>query len=241
MFLDDFPLRPQCPAYSGAFLLTVDNLSFFAYSWSFFAYSGKVCLIRALRDCKQKSPTVSKKASPQKKNSVFGRFCSPPPMPSPTPSNRKFCFDCLLAVSEEGRHLREPRAYRAALLLQLRGRAAVFTGRPCHHHHQESKHKPLTQKASDVQQPTLGTPPALYRPRQPPDRENPDKYRKMNLVPLSPKEFPYSPNLKPFFAVIFGSVITELLPAPIFAVHFYLVSPRTDLCKKHPPVTKLPT
>ena len=69
----------------GAFLLTVDNFSFFAYSWSFFAYSfsfftyswsffasnGKVRLIRALRDCKQRSltvrkkaPTVSKKASP---------------------------------------------------------------------------------------------------------------------------------------------------------------------------------
>ena len=53
----------------GAFLLTVDNFSFFSYSWSFFAYSfsfltyswsfsaysGKVRLIRALRDCKQRS------------------------------------------------------------------------------------------------------------------------------------------------------------------------------------------
>ena len=27
------------PAYSGAFLVTVDNFSFFAYSWSFFAYN----------------------------------------------------------------------------------------------------------------------------------------------------------------------------------------------------------
>ena len=57
-------------------LLTVDTLSFLAYSWSlfaynfsfstynwsFFAYSGKVRLIRALRDCKQRSSTVSKKA-----------------------------------------------------------------------------------------------------------------------------------------------------------------------------------
>ena len=49
----------KLPAYSGAFLLTVDNFSFFAYSfsfltysWSFFAYSGKVRLIRALRNCK---------------------------------------------------------------------------------------------------------------------------------------------------------------------------------------------
>ena len=58
------------------FLLTVDNFSFFtyswssfaysfsfcAYSWSFSAYSGKVRLIRSLRDCKQRSLTVSKKA-----------------------------------------------------------------------------------------------------------------------------------------------------------------------------------
>ena len=47
----------------GAFLLTV---------LAFFAYCGKVRLIRALRDCKQRSstvskkaPTVSKKASPK--------------------------------------------------------------------------------------------------------------------------------------------------------------------------------
>ena len=75
----------KLPAYSGAFLLTVDNFSSFTYSWSFFAYSfsfptytwssfaysGKVRLIRASRDCKprsltvsKKAPTVSKKASP---------------------------------------------------------------------------------------------------------------------------------------------------------------------------------
>ena len=67
------------------FLLTVDDLfsflatigaslltGFFSYSWSFlaysfsflltvgvFAYSGKVRVIRALRDCKQRSSTVS--------------------------------------------------------------------------------------------------------------------------------------------------------------------------------------
>ena len=29
----------KLPAYSRAFLLTVDDFSFFAYSWSFFAYS----------------------------------------------------------------------------------------------------------------------------------------------------------------------------------------------------------
>ena len=69
------------------FLLTIDNFSFFAYSWSFFAYnfsffacswsffaySGNVRLIRALRDCKQRSLTVSKKAPPtvSKKASPF--------------------------------------------------------------------------------------------------------------------------------------------------------------------------
>ena len=51
----------KLPAYNGALLLTVDNFSFFTYSWSFFAYSfsfftyswsflaysGKVRLIRA--------------------------------------------------------------------------------------------------------------------------------------------------------------------------------------------------
>ena len=66
----------KLPAYSGALLLTIDNFSFFtyswsfsaysfsffAYSWSFFAYSGKVLLRRGLRDCKQRSLTVSKKA-----------------------------------------------------------------------------------------------------------------------------------------------------------------------------------
>ena len=53
----------------GALLLTV--LAFLLTIEASFAYSGKVCLIRALRDCKQRSltvskkaPTVSKKASP---------------------------------------------------------------------------------------------------------------------------------------------------------------------------------
>ena len=66
----------KLPAYSGAFLLTVDSFSFFACNWSLFAYnlafclqlelslaySGKVRLVRALRDCKQRSLTVSKKS-----------------------------------------------------------------------------------------------------------------------------------------------------------------------------------
>ena len=66
----------KLPAYNGAFLLTVANFSyltyncsffaynysFFTYSWSFLAYSGNVRLRRALRDCKQRSLTVSKDA-----------------------------------------------------------------------------------------------------------------------------------------------------------------------------------
>ena len=65
------------PAYSGAFLLTVDNLGFFTYNFSFLltilallltvgaflAYNGKVRLIRALKDCEQRSLTVRKKSS----------------------------------------------------------------------------------------------------------------------------------------------------------------------------------
>ena len=68
----------KLPTYNGAFLLTIDNFSFFTYNWScfayafsFFVYSVKVRLISAWRDCKQRSltvskrgPTVSKKAFP---------------------------------------------------------------------------------------------------------------------------------------------------------------------------------
>ena len=59
-----FAYNWKLPAYSGAFLLTVDNLSFFTYSWSFLAYSWSFLAYsgRALRDCKQRSLTVSKKA-----------------------------------------------------------------------------------------------------------------------------------------------------------------------------------
>ena len=71
-----FAYNWKLPAYSGALLLTIDNFSFFTYSWcffahgfsfftynwSFFAYSGQMHLIRASRDCKQRSLTVSKKA-----------------------------------------------------------------------------------------------------------------------------------------------------------------------------------
>ena len=63
-----------------AFLLTLGlaySFSFFTCNCSFFAYNGKVRLIRALRDCEQRSlteskkaPTVSKKASPILKRMV---------------------------------------------------------------------------------------------------------------------------------------------------------------------------
>ena len=91
-------------AYSGAFLLTVDNFSFFTYnlsfftynfsfftySWSFLAYSGKVRLISALRDCKRRSlivsknvPTVSKKASFFDTWHLFHAYTDRSPTPSP--------------------------------------------------------------------------------------------------------------------------------------------------------------
>ena len=60
-------LEASCLQWS--FLLTVDNSSFSthiwsssAYNFSFCAYSGKMRRIQALRDCKQRSSTVSKKA-----------------------------------------------------------------------------------------------------------------------------------------------------------------------------------
>ena len=79
--------------------LTVDNFSFFAYNWSLFVYNfslftynwsffayitvGKCMKLRALRDCKQRSltvskkaPTVSKKAKIQKKRCLWA-FCLP--------------------------------------------------------------------------------------------------------------------------------------------------------------------
>ena len=54
--IDNFSLFP----YSWS--LFNYSFSFFPYRWSFSAYSGKVPLIRALRDCKQRSLSVSKKA-----------------------------------------------------------------------------------------------------------------------------------------------------------------------------------
>ena len=87
-------LRANQFAYSGAFSLTIDNysflltigafllvaLAFLLTVGAFFAYNGKVRLIRALRDCEQRSFTVSKrtlsvskKASP---NFYLCRFSS---------------------------------------------------------------------------------------------------------------------------------------------------------------------
>ena len=77
----------KLPAYSGAFSLIVEHFSFstlswnfftynfsvFIYSWSFFAYNGNVRLISALRDCKQRSLTVSKRAPTVSKK-------APPPL-----------------------------------------------------------------------------------------------------------------------------------------------------------------
>ena len=68
-----------------AFLLTsraffTYNFCFFTHNWSFFAYSGKVLLISALRDYKQRSLTVSKKApTASKKLQLQVKKLPPPP------------------------------------------------------------------------------------------------------------------------------------------------------------------
>ena len=137
------PLKQGCgffayswklPAYSGAFLLTVDNFgfctyswsffpysfSFFTYSWSFLAYSGKVRLIRALRDCKQRSltvskkaPTVSKKASPLKQ----GLRSSDP---------RRPCICALLRSFAQG----EKKAHQHKVLALMRQGRALYGPMP---------------------------------------------------------------------------------------------------------------
>ena len=70
---------------AGSFLLTVELFYLQLTILAFFAYSGKVHLISALRDCKQsslavskKAPTVSKKASP---------FYTPPPLEGKVAAN----------------------------------------------------------------------------------------------------------------------------------------------------------
>ena len=81
-------LEASCLQWS-FLLLTVDNFSFFTYnwsffaysfsfstySWSFFAYSGRMRLLMALRDCKQRSSTVSKKAPTVSKKASPNSLC----------------------------------------------------------------------------------------------------------------------------------------------------------------------
>ena len=90
-----FCLQFEASRLQWSFFLTVDNFSFFTYSWSlfaysfsfstyswsFFAYSGKVRLIRALTHCKQRSLTVSKKALTVNKKA--SPFQIPPFVPPP--------------------------------------------------------------------------------------------------------------------------------------------------------------
>ena len=70
-----FCLQLEASCLQWSFLLTIDNFSllltvgffaynfsFLTYNWSFFVYNEELRLIRGLRDCKQRSLTVSKKA-----------------------------------------------------------------------------------------------------------------------------------------------------------------------------------
>ena len=119
-----FAYNCKLPACSGAFLLTVDNFNFFAcswslftynfsfftYGWSFFAYNGKVHLISTLRDCKQRSLTVSKKALTvsRKASPMFGgtslglffsnfAFCCIVKLPGPFPARNLLHYRRLTA------------------------------------------------------------------------------------------------------------------------------------------------
>ena len=84
-----FAYNWKLPAYSGAFLLTVDISSFFTYSWSFFAYnfsffsysssffaySGKVHLYQGLQGLKAKKLNCKHKSSKHpNKNKLIGLF-----------------------------------------------------------------------------------------------------------------------------------------------------------------------
>ena len=121
-----FCLQLEASCLQWSFLLTIDNFSFFAYSWSFsaysfsfsayswsfFAYSGKVLLIRALRDCKQRSLTVSKKAPTVSKKPppiAFHIFCCcGPACPEPSLASGQGCNWTQTLFS---RALRAPRIY----------------------------------------------------------------------------------------------------------------------------------
>ena len=56
-----FCLQMEASCLQWSFLLKIDNFSFSTYNVSFFGGGGEVRLIRALRDCKRRSLTVSKK------------------------------------------------------------------------------------------------------------------------------------------------------------------------------------
>ena len=75
------------PAYSGAFYLQLTILAFLLTIGAFFAYSGKVRLIRALRDLKQRSSTVSKRAP------IVSKKASPDQQAVDCKLKRKLSFD----------------------------------------------------------------------------------------------------------------------------------------------------
>ena len=69
----------KLPSYNGALLLTVDDFCFFSCSWSCFGLQWEAASNKGLKgleakklNCKQKAPTVSKKASPIAYFPLFG-------------------------------------------------------------------------------------------------------------------------------------------------------------------------
>ena len=72
-------------------------------------------------------------AFPTKKNSVFGRFSSPPPRPTPLKSASLF-FDCRLAVSEIDHELLDAQqryfSYRAMLVARVSQNSVVLLDGP---------------------------------------------------------------------------------------------------------------
>ena len=94
----------KLPAYSGAFLLTIDNFSFFTYNWSFFAYSFIFFTYYEPAPWQQHFSTITfhfqnciVMTFPMI-NSVLDNF-PPCPLPRP-PEKRKFYFYCRLAFSD---------------------------------------------------------------------------------------------------------------------------------------------
>ena len=87
----------QLPLIVGLFYLqvTIDNFSFFTYSWSFLAYNGKVRqTLGDLRDCKRRSLTVLAKKKLQlckctSFHPVFGDSLGDTPVTPPPPKGRE--------------------------------------------------------------------------------------------------------------------------------------------------------